>query len=95
MTKISYFSELKQEKSVYKKAAPPRIAPKTAISKITPISEIINPAIANPLGVLKTPTKENINPNNQRIQPRTGTHPKKIAIRAITQHAVPIPLDFF
>ncbi len=79
----------------YKKAAPPKIAPNTVISKIIPIKEITKPAIDNPFGVLKTPTNEKIKPNNQRIQPKTGTHPRKIAIKARTKPAVPIPLDFF
>ncbi len=76
------------------KAAPP-IIPNTTISKIMPISEITNPAIDKPFGVLNTPTKEKIKPNNQRIQPKKGIQPKNIAIMASTNPAVPIPLVFF
>lgn len=67
-------------------AAAPKIAPNTTISIITPIKEITNPAIDKPFGVLKTPTNEKIKPNNHRIQPNTGTHPKKMATKVADLH---------
>lgn len=76
-------------------AAAPKIAPNATISIITPIKEITSPAIDKPFGVLKTPTNEKIKPNNHRIQPNIGTHPKKMAIKERTKPAVPIPLVFF
>lgn len=68
----------------HNEAAAPNNAPKTVRSKIMPIKEITKPAIANPLGSLNTPTNDKINPNNHNIQPNTGTHPRKTAIRAKT-----------
>lgn len=76
-----------------KAAAPPKRAPNTVTNKIIPISEITSPAIANPLGSLKIPTNDKINPSNQSIQPKIGTQPKNIAIRARTKPAVPTPFD--
>ena len=77
-----------------KAAAPPKRAPKTVNNKITPMSEITNPAIANPFGSLNIPAKDNISPNNQVNHPKTGTQPKNIANRAKTKPAVPTPFDF-
>ena len=71
------------------------IAPKMTSKKIIPISEITKPAIANPRGVLKIPMAEKINPNIQIIHPKNGTHPRKIAINARINPAVPIPLELF
>lgn len=40
--------------------------------KIIPINDIIRPATAKPLGLLKMPMNEKIRPNTQTIQPNTG-----------------------
>ena len=88
--------KFQKSKNHYRKSeATLKIAPNTVSSKIIPIKEITKPAIANPLGCLNTPTNDNISPNNQIIQPNTGTQPKKIAIKASTKPAVPMSFDFF
>ena len=74
----------------YKKAAPANIALKDN-NKKTPISEITKPAIASPFGILNTPTKDNIRPNNHIIHPRTGIHPINTAIKARMNPATPMP----
>ena len=58
----------------------------------SPIKESTSPAMANPLGVLVTPTPERTSPKSQIIHPKTGTQPKNTAIKANTKPAVPIPL---
>lgn len=50
--------------------------------------------MARPFGSLNTPTAEKINPSNQIIQSKNGTHPENNAINASTNPVVPIPLDF-
>lgn len=44
-----------------------------------PMREMINPAIANPLGLLKRPTIDRTNPTNQHNHPIMGSHDKKMA----------------
>ena len=66
-------------------------APKTSTNKIIPIKDITKPAIANPFGFLKTPTKDRIRPKTHMIHPNTGTQPKNNAIRDSTKPAVPTP----
>ena len=69
--------------------------PNTKIIRIMPIREITRPAIAKPLGFLNIPTIEKISPNNHKIHPRIGTHPRNSAIKAKTNPATPMPLPFF
>ncbi|MDN3710404.1 hypothetical protein QW060_26660 [Myroides ceti] len=71
-----------------------KIAPNTKINSMNPINEITNPAMANPLGALKIPTNEKINPSNHTSQPIKGIHPTKIAINDRIKPAIPIPLLF-
>ena len=59
------------------------------------ITEIINPAIAHPLGRLNTPMKENNTPKNQRIQFKIGSQQNTKAQIDNTNPATPNPLDFF
>ena len=68
-------------------------APNTTNKRITQIKEITKPAIASPLGSLNMPTEDRTNPKTHKIQPNTGIQPKKMAINANTNPAVPIPLD--
>lgn len=72
---------------------PPSISPNTASNKIKSINDRTNPAIANPLGFLNTPTNDKISPKTHKIQPNTGIQPRKIAIIANTNPAVPTPFD--
>lgn len=55
--------------------------------------DIIKPAIAKPLGLLKTPIKDRIIPINHSIQPIIGTQQKTKPSNAKTKPAVPMPFD--
>lgn len=65
------------------------------MNKKTPIKEITSPAIAKPLGLEKSPTKDRTKPKTQRIQPMMGIHPRNKAINDSTKPAIPIPLELF
>ena len=84
------FSSCHQRACVVPRKASPA---KRKISKMIPIKEITRPAMAKPLGFLKTPIKESIIPRNHNNHPAKGIHPKKSAINAKTNPAVPVPLD--
>ena len=83
-----------KKQNIHKWVTAPKIAPNTTINKTIPIRDITRPAMARPFGCRVKPTAENINPNIHTIQPKNGTQPKNNAIKARTNPAVPIPLDF-
>lgn len=67
--------------------------PSNMIKIIRSTNDIIKPAIARPLGLLKTPINDRIMPINHNIQPTIGTQQKMKPSKAKTKPAVPIPLD--
>lgn len=60
--------------------------------KMMSIKDMMNPAMASPLGLLNMPMNEKTSPNAHMIHPNTGTHPKMNVIRDRTNPAVPNPL---
>lgn len=67
--------------------------PKRIIRIIRSMNDIINPAIARPLGLLKIPTRDKIIPINHSIHPTIGTQQNMRPSNASTNPAVPIPFD--
>ena len=65
--------------------------PTTAIRKTKSTSEIMNPAIANPLGLLNNPIKEKSSPSSQITHPNTGVQQSKNPMSASTKPAAPRP----
>ena len=59
------------------------------------MNEMMKPAIANPLGLLNNPIKENKAPKNHKIQFTTGAHENRNDNNANTNPAVPMPFVFF
>ncbi len=73
-------------------AATPMAANTNSIST-TPTRDITSPAMAKPLGTLNIPTAEKIRPNNHKIHPRIGIHPKN---RPQSERINPVrPMPFF
>ena len=60
---------------------------------IMSINEMTRPAMAKPLGFLKTPINENKNPRNHMIRLAMGAQHRMKESKANTKPAVPKPLE--
>ena len=71
----------------------PPTAPRMAMMMIMSIIEIRKPTTANPRGRLNIPINDNKRPMNQRNTFTPGNQLKQAQISAMTNPAVPTPLD--
>ena len=62
---------------------------------MTSISEMMNPAMASPLGLLNIPINEKTSPRTHIIHPKTGTHPKIKVMRYEAGCSKPVGPPFY